>query len=104
MAGVIPFGPQKIELDLKRFMLWVDSAIRNYAAHGMVISCIILPAMQETPIYNRLLVAPLPKDDELRIDKVGRGLVLKLLARNIPIKFAPHLKEALFRIKEVNSK
>lgn len=103
MGTMIPFGPQKIELDLRRFMLWVDSAIRNYAAHNMAISCIVLPAEQETPIYNRLLVTTLPKDDELRIDKVGRGLVLKVLARNIPIKFAPHLKEALFRIKVKNS-
>lgn len=64
-------------------------AIRQFELDGMVITRIIAPMERMSILFNRTVKHPLPKTNELRIDKGKKGLVLYI--RDIPVTFGNHL-------------
>lgn len=94
-----------IELDLKRFVDWADTAIRNFQAKGMDLRMFVLPDVQQDPILKRTVVNPLPRPDELQLDKHPKTGKVVCYLRGRQVMFTSKLTNGcLFRVQTIEEK
>lgn len=93
--------PRKTELDLREFISWADASIRTFQARGMDVCMFILPEDKQGPVFTRTCVNPLPKDDELRLDKHPKTGKITAWLRGRQVTFTSKLTNGcLFRLKQ----
>ena len=85
---------------LKDLLNWVTDDDRNYAAHGLSVTALIVPASYEDTFNGILKTHPLPATESLRIDKSAAGRAVVVL-KGRPVRFSKSItKTCMFRLKE----